>query len=105
MEEANMSYINELSGDNVEFKNQIISILKAELPDEIQQYNNHKEQANFVQMHQMVHKLKHKITILGLEKSYYLAEEYESNLKNKTTELQSEFEDVLKVMQEFVIQL
>lgn len=100
-----MSYINELSGDNVEFKNRIISILKEELPEEIRQYIQHKEQADFVQMHQMVHKLKHKITVLGLEKSYYLAGEYETNLKNKTTELQSEFENVLEVMQEFVIHL
>lgn len=100
-----MSYINELSGDSVAFKNRIISILKAELPEEIKQYTDYKEQANYDQMYQMVHKLKHKITVLGLEKSYYIAEEYELNLKNKTTKLQSEFENILKVMQEFVIQL
>jgi len=100
-----MTYINELSGDNIEFKNKIISILKTELPDEIQQYNHHKKQADFAQMQQIVHKLKHKITVLGLEKSYYLAEEYESNLKNNTTELQIDFENVLEIMQEFVIQL
>jgi hypothetical protein len=41
----------------------------------------HKEKLN-LQMAQSVHKLKHKISILGLEKSCYLAEEYESNLKN-----------------------
>jgi hypothetical protein len=30
---------------------------------------------------QSVHKLKHKISILRFRKSYYLAEEYENNLK------------------------
>jgi hypothetical protein len=46
-------------------------------------------------MAQSVHKLKHKISILGLEKSY-LAEEYESNLKNNSTNLHSDFESILK---------
>jgi hypothetical protein len=28
MEQANLNYINELSGDNIDFKNKIIAILK-----------------------------------------------------------------------------
>jgi hypothetical protein len=53
-------------------------------------------------MAQSVHKLKHKISILGLEKSCYLAEEYESNLKNNSTNLHSDFESILKNMQDFI---
>jgi hypothetical protein len=61
----------------------------------------HKEKLNFVQMAQSVHKLKHKISILGL-KSCYLAEEYESNLKNNSTNLHSDFESIFKNMQDFI---
>jgi hypothetical protein len=102
MEEANLNYIDELSGDNLDFKTNIIFIIKRELSNEIEIYNGHKKKLNFVQMAQSVHKLKHKISILGLEKSYYLAEEYEGNLKNNTTNLHSDFESILKNMQKFV---
>ena len=38
MEKPNLDYINQLSGDNLEFKNRLITILKKELPDEIEVY-------------------------------------------------------------------
>jgi hypothetical protein len=94
MEEANLNYIDELSGDDLDFYTNIIFFIKRELADEIEIYNMHKEKLNFVQMAQSVHKLKHKISILGLEKSCYLAEEYESNLKNNSTNLHSDFESI-----------
>lgn len=102
MEEANLNYINELSGDNVEFREKIIAIIKEELPEEIKVYESYKASNNFSQMAQSVHKLKHKISILGLEKSYYIAEKYELNLKNNSTEIQLDFEIILKKMQDFV---
>ena len=105
MEEANLNYINELSGDNVEFREKIIAIIKEELPEEIKVYESYKASNNFSQMAQSVHKLKHKISILGLEKSYYIAEEYENNLKENSTDLKAVFENILESMQEFVSDL
>jgi hypothetical protein len=105
MEQPNLNYINELSGGNVEFKNKIIIILKKELPDEIVTYSEEFRTGNYLLVAQSVHKLKHKISILGLEKSYYLAEEYENNLKNNVTNLAADFESVLKSMVKFVDQL
>lgn len=105
MEQANLNYINELSGDNQEFKNKIITILKKELPDEIEIYQEEFIKANYLLASQSVHKLKHKISILGLEKSYYIAEEYENNLKDNSTDLNADFENILKIMQEFVSHL
>lgn len=102
MEKANLNYINQLAGDKIEFKNKTIGIIKKELPEEIAIYEEYKAKKDFFLMAQAVHKLKHKISILGLEKSYYIAEEYEDNLKNSTTYLQADFEDVLGLMQEFV---
>lgn len=102
MEQPNLKYIDELSGDNLEFKTKLIGILKKELPEEINGYSVEMGNANFSDAAQSVHKLKHKISILGLEKSYYIAEEYENNLKNNSTNLAVEFENILKSMQEFV---
>ncbi|MFV8332023.1 Hpt domain-containing protein [Flavobacterium sp. XS2P14] len=105
MEQPNLNYIDELSGDNLEFRTKLIGILKKELPKEIIGYSGEMENTNFLEAAQSVHKLKHKISILGLEKSYYIAEEYESDLKNNSTNLAVDFENILKIMQEFVNRL
>ncbi|MDD2675394.1 Hpt domain-containing protein [Flavobacterium petrolei] len=105
MEQPNLTYINDLSGDNLEFRAKLIGILKKELPEEINGYSEQMANTIFVEAAQSVHKLKHKISILGLEKSYYIAEEYEVNLKNNSTSLRADFETILKIMQEFVNRL
>lgn len=105
MEKPNSNYINQLSGDNEEFKAKIIGILKKELPEEVALYRNQIQTKNLKLAAESVHKLKHKISILGLEKSYYIAEEFEDNLKEQSTKLQSEFESILKMIQDFVDKL
>jgi len=105
MEQPNINYINQLSGDNLEFKAKMIAILKRELPEEVEIYQNQLLNKDLLEAAQCVHKLKHKISILGLEKSYYIAEQFEEHLKNKSTVLQSDFEAILKVMQQFVQEL
>ena len=105
MEQPNNNYIDQLSGDNLEFKAKMIAILKGELPEEIAIYQNQMSQDNLAEAAQSVHKLKHKISILGLEKSYYIAEQFETQLKNESTGLQSDFEAILRVMQQFVQEL
>jgi HPt (histidine-containing phosphotransfer) domain-containing protein len=105
MEQPNNNYIDQLSGDNLEFKAKMIAILKRELPEEIAIYHDQLQNNDLSEAAQCVHKLKHKISILGLEKSYYIAEQFEEHLKNKSTVLQSDFEAILKVMQQFVQEL
>jgi HPt (histidine-containing phosphotransfer) domain-containing protein len=105
MEQPNNNYIEKLSGDDANFKAKMIAILKRELPEEIALYRNYLKNNDLAEAAQCVHKLKHKISILGLEKSYYLAEEFEELLKNKNTLLHEQFEVILNVMQEFVAEL
>ena len=102
MEQPNSNYINDLSGDNQEFKARLIKILKKELPEEIELYFLQMKNKDLLSAAQAVHKLKHKISILGLEKSYYIAEEYENNLNGSIIVLQVEFEAILRIMQKFV---
>lgn len=105
MEQPNLNYINEISGDDTEFKNKMIGILKKELPLEIELYHEKLQANQWVEAALMVHKIKHKISILGLEKSYYIAEKFEINLKNNSTDLIQDFEAVLQSMQNFVANL
>ena len=102
MEQANSEYIDQLSGDNVEFRKKIIEILKRELPEEVGTYFDQIQNKNYLLAAESVHKLKHKISILGLNKSYYIAEQFEDNLKDNSTELLSDFDAIIKIMQDFV---
>ncbi len=105
MEQPNLNYINEISGDDTEFKNKMIGILKKELPLEIEFYHQKLQANQWVEAALVVHKIKHKISILGLEKSYYIAEKFESDLKSSILDLKQEFESILTSMQTFVNEL
>ena len=77
-EQPNLSYIHQLSGRDPVFEEKLISIIKKEFPEEKARYFKHLEEKNYKLTAEDVHKLKHKISILGLEASYYLAENYEN---------------------------
>ena len=102
MEQPNTNYIDQLSGDDAAFKIKMISIIKKELPLERIAYKEYLRQKDFKQTAQCVHKLKHKISVLGLEKSYYLAEQFEDNLKEGSLTLQSDFDTIIASMHNFV---
>lgn len=99
---ANLSYINKLAGTDENFRNKLIEVLKTELPLEVEVFSRQFREGNLILASQSVHKLKHKIHILGLEKSYYIAHSFEENLMKNSTELFSEFEAIVKTMSEFV---
>jgi HPt (histidine-containing phosphotransfer) domain-containing protein len=101
MEQPNLSYINALAGNDDAFRQKLIAIIQAELPGEIEEYRNNILNNNYLPAAGNVHKLKHKISVMGMEKSYYLAETFENNLKANSTELKDEFENILNMMQDF----
>ena len=60
---------------------------------------------NFKLCAENVHKIKHKISILGLEKSYEIAEQYENNLREENYELQNRFSDILNKVTNYLNKL
>ena len=98
MEQPNFSYINELSGGDEAFKQKLITIIKTEFPEEKSTYFNNIESKKFKEAAENVHKLKHKISILGLEKSYKIAESYEDNLKENNVSKDAAFHQILKTI-------
>lgn len=105
MELPNIIYLDQLCVDDDNSKLKMIQIIKKELPIEINAFKTNLHQNNFELAANCVHKLKHKISILGLEKSYYIAVQFENELKTGTNNLQNEFYKILTVMQDFVIRL
>lgn len=105
MERANLHYIKNLSGGDIAFEQEIIAVLKKELPEEISVYFSHIQGESYKETAEIVHKLKHKISILGLSKGYEIATEFEENLKQGYAGGKDEFEKILKNMTQFVHQL
>ena len=102
MEEPNLKYIQELALGDEGFKLKLINIIKMELPMEIDEYYLNIENRRFIETAEIVHKLKHKISILGLEKSYYLAHAFEEDLKVESLDKRVKFEEILSQMTSFV---
>jgi HPt (histidine-containing phosphotransfer) domain-containing protein len=105
IEEPNLSYINQLSGGDEAFKTKLITIIKTEFPQEKTIYFKNLTAKNFKEASENVHKLKHKISILGLEKSYEIAAAFENNLLEDNTKLQEEFESILNSITNYLQQL
>jgi molecular chaperone DnaK (HSP70) len=70
MEKPNLNYVNNLSGDDKDLKELLIDVIKTEFPEEKKKYYESYHNKEFKKIEENVHRLKHKISILGLEKSY-----------------------------------
>ena len=101
----NLSYIEKMSSGDQAFKEKLIGIIQDELPLERALYEEHIRNGSFDQRALIVHKIKHKVSLLGMEKSYELTAEYESNLRNGSLEGKEEFDRILDRMITFIGQL
>lgn len=101
-EQPNLNYIDQLAGGDATVKQLLIDVLKNEFPEEQQTYYENFAQKDFKQLAAIVHRMKSKISILGFEKSYKLANDYEQNLKNNNLEGAAAFEALLQVISSYL---
>lgn len=102
METPNLNYVNELSGDDVTFKNKFISILKVEFPVEKAHYLDIIKNRKYKATAEIVHKLKHKLNILGLQESYRLAVIFEEELRLDNNRLKDDFLKILNTIENYL---
>ena len=102
MEQPNLEYIEQLARGDESIRNELIEVIKTEFPDEKKEYYDYLEKKEFKKIEESVHKLKHKISILGLEKSYEIANEFEHNLRELSLEKQEDFEKILKAITTYI---
>ncbi|GLR19090.1 hypothetical protein [Portibacter lacus] len=105
MEQPNMSYIQSMSGGDTAFEQKLLDIIKLEYPEERETYISNFTNREFKAAADNVHKLKHKISILGLEKSYGIASDFENNLLEGKTDLSIEFKSILDTITEYLQQI
>ena len=101
-EQPNLSYVHQLSGGDKDFENKLMAVVIRELPEEMAIYMSSVQTKNYKEAASNVHKLKHKISILGLEKSYHFAEVYEDELREGINNRQAEFIEILEGMLTFI---
>lgn len=101
-ETPNINYIKKLSGGDEEFEKHLLEIIKEEFPQEYQTYSENFEKGNLLLAAENVHKLKHKISILGLERGYELADEFEEELKEGNPRLAHKFKDLMELIESFL---
>lgn len=101
-EVPNLTYILKLSKGNSQFEKTLLDIIKRELPTEIEAYKSHLFDGNLTETAGDVHKINHKIKILGLVKGCEIAEKYRLNLLKNSLKLKSDFEGILTSLSVFV---
>ncbi|WP_299108639.1 Hpt domain-containing protein [uncultured Tenacibaculum sp.] len=102
MTQPNLTYIQELSDGDKAFEQQLIGVIQKEFPEEKKMYFQLLKEKKYADLAQLVHKVKHKFTILGLEEETKLASDFEEDIKNENFELQKKFEAVLNVISDFL---
>ena len=101
----NLDYIKEIAGGNDEFEKKFLSIIQVEFPKEKEDYSNLLNSGQLEESAKVVHKIKHKLGILGLSGGYKMAIKYEEDLKMGNTALKDDFEGVLSAVEDFVLKI
>lgn len=105
METPNTSYIDTVAGDDNEFRLKFIDILKKEYPEELERYEDMYAEKDFIETASIVHKLKHKLNVCGMQEGYRLAVKYEEELKLESDRFHEEFLGVLQEVDKFIKEL
>ncbi len=104
-EVPNLNYIREIAGGNEEFEKKFLGIIQTEFPKEKEDYLRHLEDGALEESAKVVHKIKHKLGILGLTEGYKMAVKYEEDLKSGKTALTDEFSGILATVEDFILKI
>ena len=102
METPNFKVIDQYAQGDAETKKMLLDIVKEEFPEEKEKYFMHLKAKDAKKTQESVHKLKHKINVLGLEQGYEMANEYESDLLKGNFDLEAKFNQILITITAFV---
>ena len=102
METPNLTYIKQLAQGDTNFEEQLLQVIRNEFPGEVIKYHEHMDGGELQKAAEMVHKIKHKISILGLEKSYEFTIQYEKELLNGDKSNHEDFFKILTTMSDFL---
>ncbi|AFU68388.1 histidine phosphotransferase domain protein [Psychroflexus torquis ATCC 700755] len=95
MEKPNLDYVEKLARGDESLRKKLIDIIKNEFPEEKEAYYKSLKDKDFKKTEENVHRLKHKIIILGLEESYKIANKFEHDLRELNLGRVKDFDKIL----------
>lgn len=96
METPNLNYLKDIAAGDVAFEENILNLLKKEFPKDYALFNENFNKKKYKEAAQNVHKIKLKISMLGLKKGLEIASNFEKDLKLNDIKLSQDFINVLK---------
>lgn len=81
METPNLDYIKKISDGDSNFEESMLALLKTEFPLELITLKKNFSEGNFIEVSLNIHKIKHKIAMLGMNNCFKLATKIEKNIK------------------------
>lgn len=105
METPNLVFIKKLSEGDQLFENNILDILKKEFLEECNEFNNNISEKNYDKAAFNVHKIKHKIGLLGMQDAFELSTNFENELKKEEIKLHPSFLEILDKIHVFLSKL
>ena len=96
METPNLNYLKDIAAGDVAFEENILNLLKKEFPKDYALFNENFNKKKYKEAAQNVHKMKLKISMLGLKKGLEIASDFEKDLKLNDIKLSQDFINVLK---------
>ncbi|BDW91323.1 histidine kinase [Flagellimonas marinaquae] len=98
----NLEYVDNLAEGDMVFRQKFIGILKEEFPTEQEEYLDTIKNALFREASEHVHKIKHKLNVLGLHNAYTLAVKHEKELRDGEQSFKDEFLLILKDVEHYL---
>ena len=99
---VDLAYLNDISGGNDVVRNKFLQVVKVEFPQEREAYFDLIKTKKNKEAAELVHKIKNKFGILGLNNGYQIAVNYEEGLKVEDYSLKTNFETVLAVVSNYI---
>ena len=102
-ERPSLNYVENLVGArDLEFERKFVTLLKSEFSWDLGKYLYHIKLDEPRAAAEIVHKLKYKISVLGMEKTFAFAEEHKERLHAGDAALDEDFKKVLKKINVFL---
>ncbi|WP_103071573.1 Hpt domain-containing protein [Aquimarina sediminis] len=101
-EAPNLVYIKELADGSKDFEQKLIAIITREFAEEKNEFFENYNGKLYLKTAENVHKIKHKIGMLGFEKGYQTAVDFEEGLKENDPSLYSKFILILESIEHFL---
>jgi len=98
----NLNYIKEMSEGDAAFQENLLNVMKSEFKRDSKVYVDDFSKAHYLKCAQMVHKMLHKIAILGLSDGYSLSKTHLEALKVDNTKYHVEFLKILEAISNFL---